>query len=126
MAQRTFVKTLAKLVIVVAAAGNQLAAGPLVGASRLQDLIFADDFEIGSTDAWDLTVGSTTVVGSTFFVAPISTDCSPDDPGSGTLADPFTNLYYAVRAECVVTCHGCLPKFTARCNHYKPGIRVIR
>jgi len=33
--------------------------------------------------------------GQTFYVAPLSHDCRPDAPGTGTLEDPFTNLYYA-------------------------------
>lgn len=32
----------------------------------------------------------------TRFVAPLSAECSPPTTGSGTLADPWTNLYYAV------------------------------
>ncbi|MDC0358472.1 right-handed parallel beta-helix repeat-containing protein, partial [Oligoflexia bacterium] len=33
--------------------------------------------------------------GPALYVAPLSTKCNPTNPGSGTLADPFTNLYYA-------------------------------
>ena len=34
--------------------------------------------------------------GTVFFVAPLSTSCDPDDPGSGTIEDPWTNPYYAL------------------------------
>lgn len=33
--------------------------------------------------------------GRTFYVAPLSTACTPSTPGSGSLNDPFANLYYA-------------------------------
>ncbi len=31
-----------------------------------------------------------------YYVAPLSTSCNPASPGSGTEADPWTNLYYAL------------------------------
>jgi len=33
---------------------------------------------------------------ATYYAAPLSTSCNPSRPGSGTLADPWTNPYYAL------------------------------
>lgn len=33
---------------------------------------------------------------TTYYVAPLSTSCSPSAPGAGTIGDPWTNLFYAL------------------------------
>lgn len=42
-----------------------------------------------------------TAEGATWYVTPGSTSCSPSTPGSGTVADPYTNLYYAATQSAV-------------------------
>lgn len=82
------------LVVVIGAAGSLPTVDLRAGDCLAWDLVFSDGFESGSTASWSLTVGAING-GSTYYVAPLSVDCTPDDPGNGTIDDPFTNLYFA-------------------------------
>lgn len=46
---------------------------------------------------------SNTISSKKIYVAALSTSCNPASPGSGTIADPYTNPYYAL-TQGTVTC----------------------
>ena len=46
-----------------------------------------------------LTMTAPSALAANWYVAPLSTDCRPASPGAGTLANPWTNLFYALTTQ---------------------------